>query len=519
MTISRRQFVVGLSAASIISPFLIASETNAKRRIREQHVVKNLVFQHGVASGDPQADRVIIWTRISGSLNGNIEIKWEVSEDSEFTRIISHGLTQTNANKDFTVKIDATGLNPDTQYFYRFEALDTYSIVGRTRTLPLGNVSHLRFAVTSCSNYAEGYFNSYRHIAKQEDLNAVIHLGDYLYETSTGSHGEMPVPERVLQPAREIISLSDYRQRHAQYKFDPDLQLVHQNHPFIVIWDDHEIADNAWQDGADNHNPEQGEGDWLERKKAAMQAYFEWMPIRDSHVDGQAIIYRKFSYGKLLDLIMLDTRLTGRDPGDSGELNDVSRNLLGKNQEQWLLDSLNYSKQSNTHWRMIGQQVMFGQLTPFGQALNVDQWDGYPQSRNRLLRNMSSNQFDNTVFLTGDIHSSWANEVALNPYDSDQYSSESGKGCIAVEFIAPAITSKCLNNSVQASVVEQLVHSTNPHTKYVELSRQGYMIADITKERIQIDWHYTDTVYELSDIDFIGKSLQTRSGSNQITEI
>lgn len=274
-------------------------------------------FTHGVASGDPLADRVILWTRIlpGSGQNERIETTWQMAVDADFTSIVASGVVTTDAARDYTVKVDATGLQPDTRYFYRFVAHGLSSSIGRTRTLPKGEVAAFRIGVASCSNYPQGYFNAYRDMA-QSNLDLVLHLGDYIYEYPEGGYANPVALEKLgrhVEPLGETLTLEDYRMRYGLYRTDVDLQLLHQRHPFVCVWDDHELMNNTWHSGGENHNP--GEGDFFQRIRAARQAYDEWMPIR-THVQGdQGPIYRSFQIGQLADLIMLDTRLHGRDKG------------------------------------------------------------------------------------------------------------------------------------------------------------------------------------------------------------
>ena len=274
-------------------------------------------FTHGVASGDPLADRVILWTRVlpGSGQSERIETTWQVAVDAEFTDIVASGVAATDATRDYTVKVDATGLQPDRRYFYRFLADGLSSSIGRTRTLPRGEVAAFRLGVASCSNYPQGYFNAYRHMA-ESDLDLILHLGDYIYEYPEGGYANPVALQelgRHVQPLGETLSLEDYRMRYGVYRTDVDLQLLHQRHPFVCVWDDHELTNNTWHSGAENHNP--GEGDFFQRMRAARQAYDEWMPIRTHASGDQGPIYRSFQIGQLADLIMLDTRLHGRDRG------------------------------------------------------------------------------------------------------------------------------------------------------------------------------------------------------------
>lgn len=530
MKFSRRQFiqVAGSTALlssshSVLADFFIRN--TARRKIRKE------LFLHGVASGDPQQDRVIIWSRVSPSergrgkiikRRGRVIVKWRIALDAEFQNIVQQDFTIAQHETDFTVKIDVAGLSPGTTYYYQFSAMGELSPVGRTKTLPTDQVEHLRIALTSCSNYPFGYFNVYRMIAQRNDLDAVLHLGDYIYEYANGTYGDGEALDRVPEPNAEILTLQDYRTRFAQYRTDPDLQEAHRQHPFITVWDDHETADNAWRDGAENHNPELGEGDWFERRVAAIKAYYEWMPIRQADKNNPLKSYRKFQFGNLLDLMMLDTRLYGRDQqvtnGLDPLINDPNRKLLGDEQQQWLLDSLDTSHQQATRWRMLGQQVMFGQLLISGQIFNVDQWDGYPASRQRVIDHLRDNQIDNTIILTGDIHSSWAMDITDNPFDPSQYDPQTGSGSVAVEFVTPAVTSPGITDKVVAQQNALFIQSTSPHIRYIDLFYRGYVLLDINHERTQAEWYHAETIEEQNNTnEVMAAAYQVRDQDNYLT--
>ncbi len=438
-------------------------------------------FYHGVASGDPLADRVVIWTRVTPDAGhtGPIVVEWEMSPNLNFSPVVKSGTVSTDESRDYTVKVDVDGLSPRTYYYYRFKALGATSLVGRTKTAPDAYVDHLRFAFASCANYNGGYFLGYEAIGRRNDLDAVFHLGDYIYEyAASGDH-------RRHEPDKEIIELEDYRMRYSQYRLDQDLRLAHQQYPFITIWDDHEIANDSYRDGAENHT-ESTEGPYELRKNRALQAYFEWLPVRESGSPMHPYRgWRKISYGGLLDIFVLDTRIEGRDAQaprtNPAAVNDTNRSMLGDEQRQWLLSEL---AQSTAQWKVLAQQVMFAPLYAFGQPLNPDQWDGYPGERNRLLRHILDNGIQNVVVITGDIHSSWANDVPLN---RNNYVSSTGEGSVVVEFITPGITSTAssLLNSVSGLVLQN-----NPYIKFVDFSRQGYVVLDITDAQAQGDWYF-----------------------------
>ena len=264
-------------------------------------------FQHGVASGDPLADRVILWTRVTPAMAGAVAVDYVVATDPSLANIVAQASVTTDAALDYTVKVDVAALQPNTTYYYRFATSQAQSPIGRTRTLPVAPATHLRMAVVSCSSLAHGYFNAYRRIAERADLDLVVHLGDYIYEYGSGEFGNL----RAYEPAGEAVSLADYRTRHAQYKREADLQELHRQHPMIAIWDDHEVANNSHAEGAQNHS-EATEGAWPARVAAALQAYYEWMPVRVVDAGNLRKANRSFAFGDLVDLLMLEERLVAR---------------------------------------------------------------------------------------------------------------------------------------------------------------------------------------------------------------
>ncbi len=432
-------------------------------------------FYHGVASGDPLSDRVIIWTRVTPDSSSSIPVKWQVAPDTAFSTITQSGTLTTSDAEDFTVKVDVTGLQPGTWYYYRFETDGRFSVTGRTYTAPVGDVDSLRFGVVSCSRYASGFFNAYGRMAQRNDLHAVIHLGDYIYENGDSS-------VRAHFPDYEILNLDDYRLRHAQYKMDEDLRCLHQMYPMIPVWDDHESANNSWKDGAENHSA--SEGSWTDRKASAIQAYYEWMPIRQVDPNLQERIYRTISYGDLVDFFMLDTRLIGRDEQEAltGDLGDTSRYLLGPDQLGWLADEM---KNSNARWKVLGQQVMMAPLEIFGFPFNTDQWDGYQAERQRVYDSILTNNIENVVVLTGDIHTFWANDLPGTNYDPN-----TGANSIGVEYVVTSVTTENGGFPVGGG----LIQLGNPHMKYVDLDEHGYLILDLKKDRCQGDFYNISTI-------------------------
>jgi alkaline phosphatase D len=489
---NRREF---LNAAALLSFSPIMIPLDPLLRLQP---ADGRVFLHGVASGDPRHDRVILWTRISGSAqSARPRVRWEVARDPDFRQIVERGETRTDARRDFTVKVDAAGLRPQTTYYYRFIANGEQSSVGRTRTLPERNGTRLRVALASCANLPAGFFNAYRGIANRHDLDVVVHLGDYIYEYQNARYGDGTAVGRVPSPDRELVTLDDYRTRHAQYKTDPDLQEAHRQHPWITVWDDHEIANNTWRDGASNHNPDQGEGSWVMRRAAAVRAYYEWMPIRASGSVADGRIYRTFRFGSLADLIMLDTRLVGRDqqaPRDRrDQVEDPARSLLGPKQEDWLFDELQKSRAREARWQLLGQQVNFAPNTPWGRPPgNADAWDGYRPARDRIVDFLETNRMRSAVVLTGDVHSSWAYDVAKDPWEN--YQASTGKGAVAVELVTPSVTSPTGWNPQTAERRRTQLLQARPHLRWVEGLSHGYIVLTVSTDAIQGDWFAVPTI-------------------------
>lgn len=457
-------------------------------------------FYHGVASGDPMSDKVIIWTRVTPDTISPdpLLVSWQMATDTGMASIVNGGSVITDNAVDYTVKVDVTGLNPNTWYYYEFSCNGKKSPRGRTRTTPLNNADSLRFAIVSCANLEAGFFNAYKVLLNRADFDAVICLGDYIYEYETGGYSPNATANRHWLPANEILSLSDYRQRYSTYHLDDDLRRLHQQFPFITIWDDHETANDAWMNGAENHTPAT-EGPFAVRKANAKQAYFEWLPIRQQPgATDPYQIFRKLAYGNLVDFIMLDTRLHGRDvqSGTSGATVTAStRQLLGTDQFSWLGNRLD---SSTAQWKVITQQVMIAPLKVFGSAINGDQWDGYPAERNRVFNHILNNNIKNVVAITGDIHSSWANDLPTATYNGS-----TGAGSAGVEFVGPSVTSPGMNIPLGAAAIQ----ASNSHIKYADLSQHGFMIMDVNQTRTQTDWYYVSTLDQSSGVYSYAKSM------------
>lgn len=461
-------------------------------------------FQHGVASGDPATDSVILWTRLSvvdapRRLTGS----WEVLASPDAAEPVQHGSFETDAERDYTVKVEAAGLEPATTYYYRFRALGFTSPLGRTRTLPAAKTARLRLAVFSCANYAAGYFHAYRAAAARADIDAVLHLGDYIYEYGNEEYGAV----RSYDPPHEVITLSDYRRRYAHYRSDPDLIALHRQFPMLAVWDDHEVANNAWQRGAENHDS--SEGAYLDRKRAAQRAYFEWLPVRDNDAFR---LQRSFRFGDLVHLVLADTRHWGRsepvpdvtDPAFASQ----ERSILGDDQTAWLTEELS---SATTRWRILAQQVMFSQLD-LG-VLNTDAWDGYPASRQHLLNFLQDEAIDNLVILSGDIHMSWAIDVV--PESVADYDAETGAGSVAVEIVVPSVTSPSLEREPAETVARVALESQK--VRLAQLWRRGYVVLDIDHERLQAEWYLFDRVDRPSDEMFY-RALHVRAGESFLRE-
>tara|TARA_R110001592_G_scaffold363372_1_gene685918 strand:+ start:15591 stop:17309 length:1719 start_codon:yes stop_codon:yes gene_type:complete len=544
-TISRRAILKSLTASSILlllgSNLIGCSDNNSSNG--NSSVLAE--FLHGVASGDPLSDSVILWTRVTPERAGTVLVNWEIATDEAFSSLIDSGGGNTSADVDYTVKVDVSGLQADTTYYYRFITGDRVSPVGRTRTAPLGALTAATFAVISCSNYPAGYFNVYREVAEQS-VNAVLHLGDYIYEYASDGYASERAEEfgRVVAPTNELLSLSDYRIRYAQYRTDSDLQSCHAAHPFIVVWDDHEVANDAWLGGAENHDPN-SEGEYNTRRAAAIQAWYEWLPVRPPASE-QEIIYRRFQYGDLLDIMMLDTRHVGRDKQVSyadfanggmidsasvrAALADSTRTLLGSEQLDWLKAGLT---DSTARWQVLGQQVLMGrqplpepvvralspelggenalseataavlaavaakgktagERTAEEQALldsaiplNPDAWDGYQSEREDIL-NHAIQLRSRLVVLAGDTHNGWGSQLTTE------------QGTVAgVEFACASVSSpgaEAVIGEDSARLFGPLAVTLMDDLKYANLVDRGYTVLSFFPEEVTNEWRYVSTI-------------------------
>ena len=540
--LTRRGVLKGaaVGAAAILAPLRLFDEDAAAAPASRG------IFGYGVASGDPTAEAVVIWTRATppapagqpvatpGSGRGQpMNVRWEVALDPDFDEVVAKGRVRTSATSDHTVKIDVDDLEPYTRYWYRFRAGGQLSPVGRTQTAPdeAGKVHALRLALVSCSNYTGGYFSAYRSIARRDDLDFVLHVGDYIYEYGNGTDRYGPkslVGKRDNVPETETIDLRGYRLRHALHKADPDSALAHQMQPWITIFDDHEVANNTWATGAENHTPG-AEGDFLQRRREAYEAYLEWMPFRlpeQKSVPHQGTqFFKRFTFGALADLSVLETRQNRSKqvdvapftkvgggfiptgiPDVDRELADPSRHLLEPEQLSWLEGALADTRRP---WHLIGNQVVITPVRWPGAVLGVpsvptlvnsDQWDGYQADQQRLIAHLGAQPrtAGDAVVLTGDIHSSWAMDLPLTK--------SPGYTPVGVEFVCPSVTSDGFYELIQDVVPAGTpaegavavtrgatagVRAANPWISYLDGLGHGYTVIDVTPERVQADFFHT----------------------------
>jgi alkaline phosphatase D len=493
-------------------------------------------FVHGVASGDPLPDSVIIWTRVTPDAaypNVAVPVSYGVFEDAAQEKPVKYGQGYAMPERDYTVKVNLTGLDPDKVYYYRFIAKvasgDVGSPIGRTKTVAASGDTPVQFAVISCSNYPFGRFHVYRDISTTPDLDAVIHLGDYLYEYGIDGYGgeSGQALDRNHEPPLEIITLDDYRTRHAQYKTDPDLQAAHAAAPWICTWDDHESTNNSYRSGAENHNPEAGEGNWSDRKQAAVQAYLEWMPVRDPEVGkAREALYRRFDFGDVASVICLETRLTGRSDEISWfaelggleptaipvaaartmvRVQDDTRTMLGATQEDWLDAELKDSTAKAKTWQVLANQIVMARVRPpnfnttltdaqkaaqdigyiqqlipssqLGLPFNLDAWDGFPAARDRLYASAKA-AGARLVTLTGDTHTAWAN--TLRDKDAEQR---------GVEFGCTSVTSPGLGTYIkEVPDLGPQFEAANPEVDFHDPFGNGWSLITLSKDDVRADF-------------------------------
>ena len=452
------------------------------------------VFTHAAASFEPTSSSVLLWTRLSGDERS---AEWLIATDPELTAVVASGTADTSADRDFTITVDATGLEPSTTYWYRFRAGGEASPVGRTRTLPAGPVDSFRLATVSCARFSVAPLGVYRALAERE-VDLVLHLGDYIYEDD-GSKGARP-----HDPPHAAVTLDDYRKRIAQVRADPDAQALHLRHPVITIWDDHDLADNAWTHGAKSHDPET-QGSWSDRLMAAATARQEWLPSRLPDPDDVLRTWRSLTIGDVAEVLLLDTRIAGRDrhAGDDGArpLLDQNRSLLGAEQRQWLRERLENAPQS---WVVVASSVVLNdlqlpwprllqpidRLLPNGYAasdgclVRDDQWDGYPAERERVAEWIGERgeRGGRTVILSGDVHASWAVEGPCVGEDAP----------VAVEFTTPAVSSAAMGRAPAVGLLLDRAVEQLPHVKWADVTQRGYCLVDISPAGVTSSWWFAD---------------------------
>ena len=511
--------------------------------VHAQSVMAARGFTHAVASGEPDADSVLLWTRYVPAGGGAVELRAEIAETPDFARVVAHGAAITGPWRDHTVKVTLAGLKPGRRYHYRFVAPDgTFSPTGRTRTLPDDAARTWRAAIFSCSNLGFGYFNAYAHAAARGDLDCAIHLGDYFYEYATGGYPIVKdaVPGRVPLPVGEIIQLADYRLRYASYRADPDLQALHLALPMIVQWDDHESANDSWEGGAENHDPAK-EGEWNPRKAAAIQAYREWMPVSDEP-------WKAYDIGRLATLFRTETRVLARTEQPDvaalfkstdqagalkafhdGAWQDPGMTMMGSQQEVWLDHAMRASVKAGQRWQVVGFGTILGDTAmpaaaagwldasanprargyvmsgiaaaKAGLPYNFDNWGGYPAARRRFLT--GAQQADaNLVVISGDSHNAWAYDIAQDGHAA------------GVEFAGSSVTSNGIESgfAVDPGRIARELVAANPELKWCDTSRRGYMSMTITPDRVSNDWVFVDTVKQRIPRASIGHSATVTRG-------
>ena len=480
-------------------------------------------FTHGVASGEPGAGEVLLWTRYVSAAGARLTA--EVSATPDFARIVGGGSVSAAPDRDHTAKLVVTGLQPGRWYHYRFVAADgTKSEVGRTRTLPQGPVADFTLGVFSCSNIGFGQFNAYAHAALRTDVDLMLHLGDYQYEYHRGEYPDLreTAPGRLVEPVGETVHLADYRARYAAYRLDPALRALHARFPMVMMWDDHESANDSWKGGAENHDPAT-EGAWDARKAAAVRAYREWMPVSDDD-------WKEYRIGDLAALFRPEERLTARtkqvDIGDAvrGQADlataltrfrdtiwvDPEHRLMGPDQEAWFAERMHAAARA-TRWQVFAQQVNVGythmpaaaadwvrkdsdraldrvkmgiMAAKLGLPFNMDSWNGYPAARSRMLRT-GLDADANLVVLSGDSHNAWAFDLM------------EGDAPAGVEFGGQSVTSPGYESSLPGvdplSVARGLVQAS-PELKWADTSGRGYMTVRLTPDRVDTEWLFNDTI-------------------------
>lgn len=522
-------------------------------------------FLHGVASGDPHADSVVLWTRVTppaAASNRPLGVEWRV-RPLEGEEVVASGRIEAGPDRDFTVKVLAGGLEPGREYRFDFAVGEVRSPEGRTRTLPAGATPDVVMAVVSCQLHPGGLFNAYDAISRLERLDVVVHLGDYIYEYGAAQDDYGMVTgaqlDRSPQPPHEIVTLDDYRLRHAQYKSDADLQAAHARAPFICVWDDHEVANDAWMLGAENHQ-EETEGEFAARKAAALRAYYEWMPIREPRAGAlHEAIQRSFHFGDLASLIMVETRLQGRaqqltydvlpmTAGPDGRpvpdvaafealRQDPARDLLGDGQREWLGRELAGSRAAGRPWQIIGNQVVTArvrgpdvermfppeqiaallsrlppdvrrqveaaiQLFKLGLPFNLDSWDGYPAGRERLYETFKAAGVQ-PIVLAGDSHAFWVNELH-----------DAAGDFRAVEFGTTSVSSPSPGDHIGGLPLGAALAAANPEVRFCDQAAKGFILLTLERGRAEAALHAVSTIFSKPYELRVLKRFEAAPGSN-----
>ncbi|MDX6636711.1 MAG: alkaline phosphatase [Solirubrobacterales bacterium] len=483
------------------------------------------VFQHGVASGDPLTDAIVLWTQVT-TADGSVPVTWTLARDRDLKDVVASGEATAEAEHDHTVHVDVRNLESSQELYYGFSALGSESPVARTRLLP-ENPDRIRFATCSCARFDAGYFNAYRRIAAREDLNFLLHLGDYIYETSnTPPKNQVPSANigRPFEPQGECVTLDDYRTRYRQYRRDPDIQALHHAIPLIPTIDDHELADGAWGGGADAHD-ESRYGPWSERKAASFQARWEWHAARKPNPDDWSRVFRSVKLGDLAEIFLLDIRSRRHQPALEPEMSDPSRSMLGAEQRDWLFAALD---SSTAAWKLVGSPSIMKRtwqdnageplatallklklMDEDGEGPDEDQWDGYPVERRAVLERLD--RLDDAVVLSADIHVSLAGELTLDDHP------------VAVEITAPSLTSQNLDDKLGVERRDELILASEQamveafdHIDWCELASHGYVVVDVTSERLRAEWWHVEGVRERADGEERGAAFEVPRGEIRV---
>ncbi|WP_207425612.1 alkaline phosphatase [Pedobacter sp. SYSU D00535] len=553
--LSRRTFIRNTVIAAAGTILLPSALTSCKKNKNGDDIdYEGQGFHHGVASFDPTTDKVILWTRYTPAMqeSNQPEILLDVSKDAGFSTVVVSRKVKVDTGSDYTIHVDVSGLSSNTKYYYRFrsETTDAVSVIGETKTLPAaGQASEVKLAVVSCANFQAGLFNVYGAVANS-DADVVVHLGDYIYEYGAGGYGtndNTASLNRLHQPAGEIVTLENYRERYRQYRSDEQLQKAHQLKPFICVWDDHEITNDAWKDGAENHQP--NEGNFETRKLSAIQVWHEYLPAR---VTDNAKIYRNFEIAGMVNLIMLDTRIVGRDKQISyadyftqAGLNaqgfltawtSPQRTILGQEQRNWLTGMIS---NSNLKWQVLGSQVLMGKMYMPAELLlitariaagvndpsllaeyqasvtqlvaiksrilqndptltaaekarvqnvlpyNLDSWDGYPAERERIYASAAGKKL---VSLAGDTHNAWHSDL------KDANGNKVGTEFATASVSSPGFEAIFGANPATIAAFEQANQLLIDDLNYLNASQRGYVLVSFTNNEAKAEWRYVSTI-------------------------